>query len=173
MRMKKRERFSCRRRTVSVATVTLVGVDPSQARAFLALGAIVILAPDTGTLEGWWAEVGPAGVPGRRRKRLERHGELEVDHLAHCIRWEGAPLALTELEFRVLASLAADPGQARSYRELRQAGWGNVPDLGDDAYVVRAVVQRMRRKFLRDRVSVRVVPIRGFGLRLDDRAEST
>jgi two-component system KDP operon response regulator KdpE len=91
-----------------------------------------------------------------------------VDHLAHCIRWEGEPLPLTELEFRVLASLAADPGQARSYRELRRAGWGNVPDLGDDAFVVRAVVQRMRRKLARDGVNVRIVPIRGFGLRLDE-----
>lgn len=152
---------------MSVATVTLVGDDPSLAKAFLALGAVVILAPDPGTLEGWWAEVGSAAVPGRRPRRLERPGELEVDHLAHCIRWEGAPLALTELEFRVLASLAADPGQARSYRELRRAGWGNVPDLGDDAFVVRAVIQRMRRKLTRDGVNVRVVPIRGFGLRLE------
>lgn len=150
-----------------MATVTLVGGDPSQARAFLALGAVVILAPDTGTLEGWWAEVGPAAVPGPRPRHRGRRGELEVDHVAHCIRWEGAPLALTELEFRVLASLAADPGQARSYRELRRAGWGNVPDLGDDAFVVRAVIQRMRRKLTRDGVNVRVVPIRGFGLRLE------
>jgi hypothetical protein len=42
-----------------------------------------------------------------------------------------------------------------------------VPDLGDDAFVVRAVVQRMRRKFSREGVNVSVVPIRGFGLRLE------
>jgi Transcriptional regulatory protein, C terminal len=152
---------------VGVATVTLVGDDPSQAAAYLALGAVVILAPNTGTLETWWAEVGKVAVPARPGGMVERAAQLEVDHLAHCIRWEGAPLALTELEFRVLASLAADPGQARSYRELRRAGWGNVPDLGDDAFVVRAVVQRMRRKLVRDGVNVSVVPIRGFGLRLE------
>ena len=152
---------------MGVATVTLVGDDPSQAGAYLALGAVVILAPNTGTLETWWAEVGKVAVPARPPGVVERAGQLEVDHLAHCIRWEGTPLALTELEFRVLASLAADPGQARSYRELRRAGWGNVPDLGDDAFVVRAVVQRMRRKLVRDGVNVSVVPIRGFGLRLE------
>jgi DNA-binding response OmpR family regulator len=107
-------------------------------------------------------------VPARRLRLVEAAGGLEVDHLAHCIRWEGEPLPLTELEYRVLASLAADPGQARSYRELRRAGWGNVPDLGDDAFVVRAVVQRMRRKLERDGANVRIEPIRGFGLRLDE-----
>jgi hypothetical protein len=45
-----------------------------------------------------------------------------------------------------------------------------VPDLGDDAFVVRAVVQRMRRKLARNEVKVRFVPIRGFGLRLDEDA---
>jgi DNA-binding response OmpR family regulator len=152
---------------VGVATVTLIGNDPSQARAFLLLGAVVILAPDAGTLERWWAEVGTVVAPAQRLRLVKAAERLEVDHLAHCIRWDGEPLALTELEFRVLASLAADPGQARSYRELRRAGWGNVPDLGDDAFVVRAVVQRMRRKLLREGVDVTVVPVRGFGLRLE------
>jgi hypothetical protein len=152
---------------VAVATVTLIGDDPSQARAFLLLGAVVILAAEVGTLDRWWTEIGAAPVPARSLRLVEPTRGLEVDHLAHCIRWEGEPLPLTELEFRVLASLAADPGQARSYRELRKAGWGNVPDLGDDAFVVRAVVQRMRRKLARDRVRVRIVPIRGFGLRLE------
>src|SRR4026207_249335 len=131
---------------VAVATVTLIGDDPSQARAFLLLGAVVILAADAGTLDRWWTESGTAPEPARRPRPIDPSRGLEVDHFAHCIRWEGEPLPLTELEFRVLASLAADPGQARSYRELRRAGWGNVPDLGDDAFVVRAVVQRMRRK---------------------------
>ncbi len=152
---------------VSVATVTLIGDDPSQARDFLLLGAVVVIAPDPGTLDRWWAEFGTTVVPASRPRRPEHPPGLEVDHLAHCIRWEGEPLALTELEFRVLACLAADRGQARSYRELRRAGWGNVPDLGDDTFVVRAVVQRMRRKLDRDHVNVRIVAIRGFGLRLE------
>lgn len=154
---------------VAVATVTLIGDDPSQARAFLLLGAVVILAADAATLDRWWTEFGTPPAPARRPKPIEPPRGLEVDHFAHCIRWQGEPLPLSELEFRVLASLAADPGQARSYRELRKAGWGNVPDLGDDAFVVRAVVQRMRRKLSRDGVNVSVVPIRGFGLRLEDR----
>jgi len=162
-----------RRARVAVATVTLIGDDPSQARAFLLLGAVVILATDAGTLDRWWTEFGMAPAPARRLRLVEPPRGLEVDHLAHCIRWEGEPLPLTELEFRVLASLAADPGQARSYRELRKAGWGNVPDLGDDAFVVRAVVQRMRRKLAHDGVNVKIAPIRGYGLRLDEDAGSS
>jgi DNA-binding response OmpR family regulator len=152
-----------------VATVTLIGDDPSQARAFLQLGAVVICSPDLGTLDRWWVEVGTAAAtPVRPRRAVEPGRGLEVDHLAHCIRWDGEPLPLTELEFRVLAALAADPGQARSYRDLRRAGWGNVPDLGDDAFVVRAVVQRMRRKLARTGALVLIASVRGFGLRLDD-----
>jgi DNA-binding response OmpR family regulator len=158
---------------MAVATVTLIGDDPSQAGAFLLLGAVVILAADAGTLDRWWTELGTAPAPARRPRFAEPARGLEVDHFAHCIRWDGEPLPLTELEFRVLASLAADPGQALSYRELRRAGWGNVPDLGDDAFVVRAVVQRMRRKLARAGVSVRVVPVRGFGLRLEGDAGPT
>jgi hypothetical protein len=144
----------------------------STIRCLLLLGAVVILSPDAGTLERWWSEVGTVVAPARRLRLIEPPSGLEVDHLAHCIRWEGEPLSLTELEFRVLASLAADPGQARSYRELRKPGWGNVPDLGDDAFVVRAVVQRMRRKLVRAGANGRVVPVRGFGLRLEEQIRS-
>lgn len=152
---------------VGIATVTLIGDDPSAARAYLLLGAVVILSPDIATLERWWVEVGTVATPPRRLRLVEPPQGLHIDHIAHCIRWEGQELPLTELEFRVLASLAADPGQARSYRELRRAGWGNVPDLGDDSFVVRAVVQRMRRKLSRVGAEIVISPVRGFGLRLD------
>jgi DNA-binding response OmpR family regulator len=157
---------------VGIATVTLVGGDPSRAREFLRLGAIVILAPDQPTLDRWSRELGTGVAAGKRHGRPGWDG-LEVDHIAHCVRWAGDPLPLSELEYRVLSSLAGDPGQARSYRELRRAGWGDVPDLGDDAFVVRAVVQRMRRKLTRAGSDVRIVAVRGYGLRLEegDRSE--
>jgi len=153
---------------VGIATVTLIGEDPVAAGDYLRLGAVVIMANDLTTLERWREEIGAFAAAGPRLRFDRPSIGLEVDHHAHCIRWNGSPLPLTELEFRVLASLAADPGQARSYRELRCAGWGNLPDLGDDAFVVRAVVQRMRRKLSRAGATVVISPVRGFGLRLDD-----
>jgi DNA-binding response OmpR family regulator len=153
---------------VGIATVTLIGDDPSAARGYLLLGAVVVLSPDKATLLRWWTEVGAVATPCRRPKSVHGGRGLQVDHVAHCVRWKGEELPLTELEFRVLASLAADPGQARSYRELRRAGWGNVPDLGDDSFVVRALVQRMRRKLSRVGARIVISSVRGFGLRLDD-----
>lgn len=152
---------------MGVATVTLIGDDPAQVDAYLALGAVVVVAPDRPTLERWWTEIGPAGSPQPGPRPARRRG-LDVDLVGHCVRWSGRPLDLTELEFRVLAALAADPGRARSYRELRRIAWGDGPDLGDDPFVVRALVQRMRRKLATTGVTSRIVPVRGFGLRLDE-----
>ncbi len=157
---------------MGVATVTLVGDDPSRAWDFLRLGAVVILAPDTATLRRWRDEGETVSTPGPHARSAAGRDDLHVDHPAHCVRWNGDPLPLTELEFRVLSCLGADPGHARSYRELRRVGWGECPDLGDDAYVVRAVVQRMRRKLSRAGVRMRIVAVRGFGLRLEAEMET-
>jgi DNA-binding response OmpR family regulator len=157
---------------LGVATVTLVGEDElGRAPGFLRLGAVVVIAPDPEALAAWererWAEAteGPP-APG---DELASVRELRVDHRAHRIRWGTAALPLTELEYRVVGALLSEPGRARSYRELREAAWGPVPDLGDDAYVVRSAIRRVRRKFRAAGVTAEIEPVRGFGLRLADR----
>jgi DNA-binding response OmpR family regulator len=153
---------------VGVATVTLVGEgDLARAAQFLQLGAVVVIAPDGDALTAWMRERwGVDAADGEPRGEMATVTRLHVDHRAHCIRADGRRLALTELEFRVLGCLVAEPGRAWSYRELREAGWGSVPDLGDDPYVVRSVIQRVRRKLAAAAVDVRIEPVRGFGLRL-------
>ncbi|GIU97446.1 MAG: hypothetical protein KatS3mg013_1249 [Actinomycetota bacterium] len=153
---------------MGIATVTLVGAGSlGRAEAFLRLGAVVVVAPDREALAAWLlehlADRAPEPDPGGGR---DDEG-LAVDHRSHVIRWRGTPLRLTELEFRVLACLASEPGRAWSYRELRESGWGPGPDLGDDPYVVRALVQRVRRKLRAVGAEVRIEPVRGFGLRLE------
>ena len=154
---------------MGIATVTLVGEEElTRAARFLQLGAVVVIAPDGDVLAAWMRErwgVSGAEVP-HAREGLATVARLHVDHRAHCIRAEGRRLPLTELEFRVLGCLLAEPGRAWSYRELREAGWGPVPDLGDDPYVVRSVIQRLRRKLTAAHVDVRIEAVRGFGLRL-------
>ena len=148
-----------------IATVTLVGAEElGRAAEFLRLGAVVVIAPDRPSLHAW------------QRSQLQEESPstptapgslaLVVDHRSHSIRWRSSALPLTELEFRVLACLVAEPGRAWSYRELREAGWGPLPDLGDDPYVVRSVIQRVRRKLRDAGADVRIEPVRGFGLRL-------
>jgi len=151
---------------MGMATVVLVGeADLARARDFLRLGAVVVIAPDLDALHAWQREqLGVTSVP--EAAAPAGHLSLVIDHRAHCIRWGGRRLDLTELEYRVLACLVSESGRAWSFRELREAGWGPTPDLGDDPYVVRSVVQRVRKKLRAAGCDVRIEPVRGFGLRL-------
>lgn len=151
---------------MGVATVVLVGeADLGRVPEFLRLGAVVVVAPDMDALHAWQREqLGVTSVS--EAPTPPGHLSLVIDHRGHCIRWAGRRLDLTELEYRVLACLVAEPGRAWSFRELREAGWGPVPDLGDDPYVVRSVVQRLRKKLRAEGAEVTIDPVRGFGLRL-------
>lgn len=157
---------------MTIATVTLVGEDDlARAIGFLRLGAVVVIAPDDEALAAWMHDRWAGGHGDAAGAVVVDDGvvtRLHVDHRGHCVRWGDRRLPLTELEFRVLGCLLAEPGRAWSYRELREAGWGPVPDLGDDPYVVRSVVQRVRRKLADAAVPARIEPVRGFGLRLVD-----
>jgi hypothetical protein len=147
-------------------TVIMVG-EGSLARAgeFLRLGAVLVIAPDRPTLRAW--EV------GERVRPPERFGqghdpELDVDLRSRRIRFRAQPLDLTELEFRVMAALAAEPGRAWSYGELRCAGWGGgLPPSPDDVHTVRSVIQRLRRRLRDAAVPRRIQSVRRFGYRLE------
>jgi len=76
-------------------------------------------------------------------------------------------MELTELEFRVLAALAIEPGRAWSFRDLRAAGWDPGEPTADDLHTVRSVVQRLRRKLADAGALVRIEAIRGFGYRIE------
>jgi Transcriptional regulatory protein, C terminal len=148
-------------------TVTLAGLEPEGIGDFLRLGAVVVVAPDRPTLEAWIRE--------RSRESEDGGGDLDrtelfVDHRAHAVMWRGRALELTELEYRMLGALASDTGRARSFRELRSAGWGETPDLGDDAFLVRSVIQRVRRKLGVAEIPYVVESVRGFGFRLAARS---
>ena len=76
-------------------------------------------------------------------------------------------MALTDLEFRVLAALTTRPQTARSFRDLRKAGWGDGPDLPFDIYPVRSLVQRLRVKLRAAEAPIRIEAVRGYGFRLE------
>jgi DNA-binding response OmpR family regulator len=157
----------------STPTVLMVG-EPACERAaeFLRLGAVVVLAPNEQVLRAWQLEDGA---------RLERTGggsspsshaeasvdQLEVDLRAHLVLWRGRALRLTELEYRVLAVLASEPGAAWTFRDLRRAGWGDSQECCDDVMPVRSVVQRIRTKLRSESIPARVQSVRGYGFRLE------
>ena len=62
----------------------------------------------------------------RRRRQAERRsqlqfGELRIDLLGRHASWASTPLALTSTEFKLLATLAGQPGQAVSREALSAA----------------------------------------------------
>ncbi len=71
-------------------------------------------------------------------------GSLTVDARAHEASVNGEPLRLTPTEFRLLAALAARPGQILDRRALLRAGW---PDERDpDPEWLKAHLARLRAK---------------------------
>ncbi|MFL5799211.1 MAG: winged helix-turn-helix domain-containing protein [Actinomycetota bacterium] len=148
---------------MGIPTVLMVGMDRmSSVPEYLRLRSVVVLAPSKETLilwqqEGWGERSGPA----------EQSDGLRVDISGRRLAWQGSVVPLTDLEFRVAACLASEPGRAWSYRELRRTGWGNDPNLPMDVFAVRSVIQRIRGKLRAAGAAVRVESVRGFGFRLE------
>lgn len=149
---------------MNTPTVVLAGLgEIGQIKAFLALGAVVVIAPDDEVLNTWMLEHLKRASPHACTKEVEG---LSIQSLARRVLFGGESLPLTELEYRVLVFLASDPERARSFREIRRAAWGESHDLPDDVFSVRSAIQRLRRKLLDSGVPVAIESVRAFGFRL-------
>jgi DNA-binding response OmpR family regulator len=84
---------------------------------------------------------------------------LEIDFANRAVRVEGGDVALTPLEFRLLAAFVRHPNQVLSRDQLLELVWNDVRGSGDQ---VKIYVGYLRKK-LGDAVSVETV--RGFGYR--------
>ena len=71
-------------------------------------------------------------------------GELEVDPRAHRATFGGTVLEFTPIEFRLLAALAARPGEVVDRRALLRAGWPEERD--PDPEWLKAHLARLRSK---------------------------
>lgn len=88
-------------------------------------------------------------------------GELRLDPAAHAMTCGAARAALTPTEFRILARLAAAPGEAVRRRALTQAAWpagAIVHDNTLDAYIAR-----LRRKLATLPGAPRITTVHGVG----------
>jgi len=106
----------------------------------------------------------------RRRQTPETGGEildfegLTLDPAAHEARVDGAPIALTPTEFRILLTLAASPGRVFSRDEIVERALG----LDFDGYdrTVDAHIMNLRKKIEPDRTRPRyIVTVFGAGYR--------
>lgn len=149
---------------MGIATVTLSGLtDMRQIRAFLELGAVVVIAPGDEVLTAWIRE--RLGRPDGHACRREE-ADLAIKRKAHRIELHGRRLPLTELEYRTLLLLSSEMERARSFQEIRAAAWKDAGDLPGDVFSVRSVIQRLRRKLREAGAPVRIDSVRGFGFQL-------
>jgi DNA-binding winged helix-turn-helix (wHTH) protein len=147
-----------------VPTVYLVGEERlSLIPEYLNLGTVVVVAPDSPTLRRWAAE---QEQQVQAEAASEPDGGAVIDMDARQIRWRGNSLPLSQLEFRVLAALLTVPRRAWSFQELRVQGWGDGQEVVFDPYMVKALIQRLRRKLLAADASLMIEAIRGYGFRI-------
>ncbi|PTW91297.1 two-component system response regulator MtrA [Microbacteriaceae bacterium MWH-Ta3] len=96
-----------------------------------------------------------------------RIGDIIVDVKAHVVTREGIPISLTPLEFDLLHTLAAHPGEVYSREALLEKVWGY--RYKADTRLVNVHVQRLRSKVELDVEDPRiVVTVRGVGYRAGD-----
>ena len=151
---------------MNVPTVYLLGEDHlALIPEYLQLGSVVVVAPDRELLRRW-TEAQERELVGTSVGQAD-HGGLVVDLESRRVSFDGTPLHLTDLEFRVLAALMTKPGRAWSFADLRRTGWGEGPAGYGDDQTVRALVQRLRTKLRADRVPVAIEAVRSFGFRAE------
>jgi DNA-binding response OmpR family regulator len=102
-------------------------------------------------------------APAPSRANAAKVGRLSVDSRTHRASVSGEVLDLTPTEFRLLAALAARPGEVVDRRALLRAGW---PDERDpDPEWLKAHLARLRSKLVASGVPD-LVNVRGVGYRL-------
>ncbi len=91
-------------------------------------------------------------------------GDLRLDPATHAISAGGSAAELTPTEFRILAQLAARPGDAIRRRELVQTGWPYGAIVHDNTLDV--YIARLRRKLRSLPGSPEIVTVHGVGYSL-------
>jgi DNA-binding response OmpR family regulator len=86
----------------------------------------------------------PRSGQGEPQADVLARGDLAIDRRRRTVRLRGAPVALTTIEFDLLATLAEDPGVVFSRQKLLDRVWG-MDYIGDD-HVVDVHLGNLRRK---------------------------
>jgi len=92
---------------------------------------------------------------------------FEIDESRRVVRVDGTPVALTSLEFDLLAVLARDPGIVIGRQALLDRVWG--PEFVADDHLVDVHIANLRRKLGDDPARPRFIEtVRGVGYRLSE-----
>ena len=136
----------------------------------------VVLGLESGADDYVMKPFKPKELVARMRARLRHHDDvasealtigppdspIAIDVQAHQVTREGAPIALTPLEFDLLVALARKPRQVFTREVLLEQVWGY--RHAADTRLVNVHVQRLRSKVERDPERPEVVlTVRGVG----------
>ncbi len=91
-------------------------------------------------------------------------GGLVLDPATHAVSGAGGDVSLTPTEFRLLAALAARPGEVVRRSALVAAGWPDGAIVHDNT--LDAYVARIRRKLREAQAPEEIATARGVGYRL-------
>ena len=105
------------------------------------------------------------GGDGDAIDAVRRAGRIEIDPGAFVVRVDGAPVALTVTEFRLLQALSERGGRVCTHAELeaRAGGGAHVPE----SRVVQTHMRRLRRKLGDAGSAIETVRAIGYRLRID------
>ena len=117
----------------------------------------------------------------RRRRQLDQQplyptlcvGDVEIDVVSHRVTVAGRLVTLTPLEFRLLTTLAREPGRPLGAAEILRRLW-QTDHVGCDA-ACRTHIFNLRRKIDADSSASRIVTVRGVGYLLtrNDRVQES
>ena len=111
------------------------------------------------------ARTRPVPVPSEPAGQGLVIGDLVVDEAARQVHLGGAPVALTRIEFDLLAALAAHPQLVLSRRQLVEMVWDT--HWTGDAHLVDVHIGRIRKKLGDEAAGPRFIhTIRGVGYRM-------
>jgi hypothetical protein len=122
----------------------------------LAGGSLLVLDVPTGDLSRLLQRLTP---PASAASAV-----LRLDPAAHGVRVGGRVEALTPTEFRLLAALAARPGECLRRGELVSAGWPDGAIVHENT--LDAYMGRLRRKLRRLGADTQIATMRGVGYSL-------
>lgn len=82
--------------------------------------------------------------PQSQPQALIRFGDYEIDCVERSVSRHGSPLHLTQIEYRLLVSLAANPGRVMTHRQLLAQVWGG--QSVENHQYLRVYVGHLRQK---------------------------
>lgn len=106
-----------------------------------------------------------AQAQGGRPPSWVRNGDLEIQPAKRLVRYRGAPIEFTALEFDLLLHFAQSPGHVFSRGQLLQAVWGYSHDGYE--HTVTTHINRLRAKLEADPMHPQLIlTVRGAGYKM-------